>query len=385
MILTATPMIETKTPFYLRFGVTIATIAILAVGLYFGKSIVLPFLFSILLSTLLLPVVKFLQSKGLGKILSISFTIVVTLVVLGSIIYFLSTQIASFVQDLPGLEKRSRQLLWEGQQWVWEHLKIGYKAQAEYIEETKDQIKGPAVVGQTVLSITSLISYLVFLPTYAFLILYHKDMIKKFLITIFKDGDEDQVRAFLQESQLISQQYITGLLTEFCIVFALNCAGFLLLGIKYAIFLALVGAILNIVPYIGMIIANIICALITVMTAPEPVYAVWAAMVLAGVQLLDNNVLMPLIVGNKVKLNALAIILGVLVAGGLCGVPGMFLAIPSLALLKIIFERVDHLKPWAMLLGDETTAEEEQKNPVKRAITNVRRKKGKDRIAGMTK
>jgi predicted PurR-regulated permease PerM len=83
---------------------------------------------------------------------------------------------------------------------------------------------------------------------------------------------------------------------------------------------------------------------------------------------------MPLIVGNKVKLNALAIIIGVLVAGALAGVAGMFLAIPTLAVLKIIFERVEHLQPWAMLLGDETTIEEEQKNPVRRAFYRVRKK-----------
>jgi predicted PurR-regulated permease PerM len=378
MILTLQPMVEARNPFYLRFGLTVLTMAILAVGLHFGRSIILPFLFSILLSTLLLPVVKFLQAKGLGKILAISLTIIVTLFVLGSIVYFLSTQIATFLEDLPALEKRSKQLMWQAQKWVWENLNIGYKAQDQYIEETTEQIKGPAVVNRTVLSITGLISYLVFLPTYAFLILYHKDMIKKFLITIFKDGSEDQVRDFLQESQLISQQYITGLLIELCIVFVLNAVGFLVIGIKYPIFLALVGAILNIVPYIGMIIANIICLVITLMSASNPTHALWAAMVLAGVQLIDNNVLMPLIVGNRVKLNALAIILGVLVAGGLCGIPGMFLAIPSLALLKVIFERVDHLKPWAMLLGDETTIEEEQKNPVKRVLTRVR-SRGRDK------
>lgn len=367
-------MSDERNPFYLRFGVTILTMAILGVGIYFGRNIILPFLFSILLSTLLLPVVKFLQRKGLGKILSISITILVSMVIIISIIYFLSTQIGTFLQDIPALEKRSKQLLWEAQQWVHEHMNIGYKAQKEYLDETTEQIKAPDIVSRTVLSVTGVISYLIFLPTYAFLILYHKDMIKKFLITVFKDGTEDQVRDILQESQLISQQYITGLLIEFCIVFALNSTGFLILGIKYPIFLALVGAILNLVPYIGMIIANIICIMITLMASSDPTDAIGLAAIFAGVQLIDNNVLMPLIVGNKVKLNALAIILGVLTAGAISGIAGMFLAIPSLALFKVIFERVEHLKPWAMLLGDETTLEEEQKNLVKKVFTRVRKK-----------
>jgi predicted PurR-regulated permease PerM len=176
----------------------------------------------------------------------------------------------------------------------------------------------------------------------------------------------------LQESQMISQQYITGLLIELCIVFTMNTTGFLILGIKYAIFLALLSALLNIVPYIGMLIANAICIVVTLMSSKNPADAIWVSIVLTAVQLVDNNILMPWIVGNKVKLNALAIILGVLIAGMLAGVAGMFLAIPALAVLKLIFERVDRLKPWSILLGDETTAEEEMKNPVKRVISRVR-------------
>jgi predicted PurR-regulated permease PerM len=197
-------------------------------------------------------------------------------------------------------------------------------------------------------------------------------MIKKFLIEICKDGNEDKVRDVLHESQLISQQYITGLLIELCIVFTLNTVGFLILGIKYPVFLALLSAFLNIVPYIGMLIANIISILVTLMSSPEPTDAVWVCVVLTAVQLVDNNILMPWIVGNKVKLNAIAIILGVLISGALAGIAGMFLAIPALAVLKLIFERVDHLKPWAILLGDETTIEQEKKNPVKRVFHRVR-------------
>jgi predicted PurR-regulated permease PerM len=363
-----------ESPFYLRFGIILLSLAILAVGLYFGRSILLPFFFGILLAILLLPVTKFLQRLHLGKVASITITILTTVLVLGSLIYFLSTQIGSFLADFPTLEKRFHELLWTAQKWVAENLNIGMRAQREYIDETTEQMKSgsPQMLSKTVLTVTGVISYLVFLPIYAFLILYHKDMIKRFLIEVCKNGDENKVREILQESQTISQQYITGLLIELCIVFALNTAGFLILGIKYAIFLALLSALLNIVPYIGMIIANVICVLVTLMSAEHAGDAVMASVVLCVVQLIDNNILMPLIVGNKVKLNALAIILGVLVSGALAGVAGMFLAIPALAVLKLIFERVEGLKPWAILLGDETTAEEEKKNPVKNVINRAK-------------
>jgi predicted PurR-regulated permease PerM len=364
-------------PFYLRFGVTLVSLAVLAVGLHFGRPILLPFFFGILMAILLLPITKLLQRWRLGKIVSITIAVLGAMFLIGIIVYFLSSQIANFLEDIPTLSKRFKELMWSAQHWVYENLNIGIRAQKEYIDDTTEKMRteGPSLLSQTVLTLTGAISYLIFLPIYAFLVLYHKDMIKRFLIELCKDGDENKVREVLQESQMISQQYITGLLIELCIVFALNTAGFLILGIKYPVFLALLSALLNIVPYIGMLIANIICIMITLMSSSQPIDAVWVCAILTGVQLIDNNVLMPLIVGNKVKLNALAIILGVLTAGAIAGVAGMFLAIPALAVLKLVFERVEHLRPWALLLGDETTAEEEKKNPIKRVIHRVKSKR----------
>ncbi len=80
----------------------------------------------------------------------------------------------------------------------------------------------------------------------------------------------------------------------------------------------------------------------------------WVGLILAAVQFIDNNFGMPLIVGNKVRINALVTIVGVLIGGALCGVPGMFLAIPGLAVLKVIFDKVPELQAWGLLLGDET-------------------------------
>ena len=72
------------------------------------------------------------------------------------------------------------------------------------------------------------------------------------------------------------------------------------------------------------------------------------------VQFIDNNLLVPLVVGSKVRINALVSIVGVLIGGALAGISGMFLSIPAIAILKVIFDRVDGLKPWGILLGDQT-------------------------------
>ena len=104
-----------------------------------------------------------------------------------------------------------------------------------------------------------------------------------------------------------------------------------------------------------MLVAGAICMLITLASTNEIADIIWVAVVLTIVQFIDNNILMPYVVSSKVKINALVSIIGVLVGGALAGVSGMFLSIPGIAIMKAVFDRVDGLKPWGMILGDDIT------------------------------
>ncbi len=363
-------------PIFLKLPLTLVTIALIAAALYLGSSILVPLSFSVLLAMLLHPVVNFLHDHKLNRVVAILLSIFISLCLIGAVIFFLSKQIGNFLNDIPTLTARLRELLNEVKIWIQEHLNIDIREQNQYLSDTKEKMtdEGPAMVQRTVVTLTEVISYFVFLPVYTFLILYHKDTIKRFLAEFFRRRDDEKVTEVVEESQTICQQYLTGMLIELVIVFALNALGFIIVGIRYPIFLALTAALLNIVPYIGMLIANIFCMLITLVSTDDVTNVFWVAGVLGLVQVADNNILMPFIVGSKIKINAMAIILGVLIGGALCGVPGMFLAIPGLAVMKVIFERVESLRPWAILLGDETASRSFQRNPIKSAFTRLRRR-----------
>jgi predicted PurR-regulated permease PerM len=364
-------------PFSARVCFTLVSIALIAVAIYLGRSILVPLFFSIILALILSPITNFLMAKKVGRFVSILIPVVLSLIIIGSLVYFLSSQISSFFNDMPALEKRFQELIDLGQKWVNKTFHIAPWQQDKYLTETAEKMKdnGPKLLQQTFITLKEIASYFLLFPFYTFLILYHKSTIKTFLVQICTRSEEDRVVDVLHESQSIILQYVTGLLIELAIVFSLNAAGFLIFGIPYPVFLALVAALLNIVPYIGMLVANIFCILITLVSSESIQDAAIVAAVLSGVQIIDNNILMPLVVGNKIRINALAIITGVLVGGALAGVSGMFLAIPGIALMKVIFERVNNLKPWATLLGDEIANDTEAKNPIKSAITRMKTKK----------
>lgn len=362
--------INGESPAYLRISLNLITITLIATALYLGKGILIPLFFSMLLAILLHPVVSFMVRRKLDRVAAILISIILALCVIGVVVYFLSSQISHFLDDIPALKERLKDLATTVKHWVHNTFNIAIRDQNQYIDKTAEQMSddSPTLVQRTVLTLTEIVSYVIFLPVYTFLILYHKDMFKRFLIEVFQRNEKARVTEILDESQYICQQYVTGMLIELVIVFALNSAGFLILGIKYPIFLALISALLNIVPYIGMLIANLFCVLVTLVSSDPGFNVLWVVGILSAVQVLDNNILLPYIVGSKVKINALAIILGVVIGGALCGIPGMFLCIPGLAIMKVIFERIDSLKPWALLLGDETTAALEHKNPIKRML-----------------
>lgn len=357
-------------PFYQKFSFNLISIALLCVALIYGTDLFMPFLCSVLLATLLLPFTKFLARKKFPKVLSVMIPLLLSIALGAGIIYLLSAQIINFMDDLPALKERFNEVGLSFQKWFRESTDMTIKKQNVYVKQAVDNLKekAPQIAGVTVGSITGILTYLFLLPIYTFLLLYYRVIIKKFLVDVFKNGSEDKVREILTESTTISQQFITGLIIETAIVFALNTVGFLVLGIKYAVFLALLAALLNLIPYVGMLTANILCMIITLVTSDSTSDVLWVGAILAVVQILDNNIMMPLIVGNKVRINALVTIIGVLIGGMLCGIPGMFLAIPTIAVIKVICDKVDELKPWGALLGDGITTEDSSKRKIPKRV-----------------
>ncbi len=351
-------MTHNTQPFYQKLGFTLLSLALICAALYYGGDIILPVMVSILLAALLLPATNFLNRKGLPKALSITIPIVVTVVLGASVLYLLSAQILNFADDMPALKERVNGVISDLQKWIRANTHITVRKQNEYVNQTLENLKegAPRMASATFGSITDFLAYSVLLPVYTFLILYYRTLIKKFLIDVFKNGSEERVSEILTGSTAIAQRYILGLMIETSVVFALNTTGFLILGINYAIFLALLAALLNVIPYVGMLVANVICMFVTLISSDSTADVLWVGAILAVVQIIDNNILMPAVVGNHVRINSMATIVGVLVGGALCGMLGMFLAIPILAVSKVICDHVPDLKPWGDLLGDGTPA-----------------------------
>ncbi|MFI5131854.1 MAG: AI-2E family transporter [Chitinophagales bacterium] len=344
-------MTNLSIPFYIRLTVHLLGLFLLGIVIYTGSGIIMPLCFAILLAMLLLPVVNWFIRIGIPNVPAILLAILLAALFMGGVIYFLSSQVANFMSDLPAIKEKLNQHLSTVQEWINEKLNINKKQQAEAVETAKQNMQSGTGGMTALMSVAGGLAMVILLPIYTFLILYYRKLIHKFLINVFPTRHNDRVEEVLTESKSIVQGYMVGLLLEMIIVTVLNTIGFLIIGVEYAIFLAVLAAVLNLIPYIGMLIASVICMAVTLTTSDSMSDIVWVGAVLIGVQFIDNNFIMPYVVSSKVRINALVSIVGVLIGGALAGLSGMFLSIPVLAILKVIFDRVEGLKPWGDLLG----------------------------------
>ena len=343
-----------KLPFYAKFALIAIGIFAFIFTLYVGQTIILPLLYSAVIAILLNPLVNYLVSKKINRAAAIGIAVLVTIIVTAALFYFISIQFSMFSETYPQLKEKFSETSTKVIQWTSQRFNIKESKINEWIENTKNESVNNmgGAIGQTVNTLTSVLIILFLLPVYIAMILYYKPLLLEFIRKIFPNDHHSTVQDILINSKTIIQTYLSGLLLEAAIVATLNSSGLLILGINYAIILGITGAILNIIPYIGGVVAIALPMIIALVTKDSYTPALLVFGLYMLIQFIDNNFIIPYIVASKVKINALMSVIVVLVGAALWGVPGMFLSIPLTAIVKVIFDNIEPLKPWGFLLGN---------------------------------
>ncbi len=340
-----------KYPFFFRSTVTLFGIILFVYMLFVLRSIMIPLAFALMIAILLNPFVNFLNSKKINRVVSISIALLIAILFVAGVLYFISSQVVNFSNNMPALEQKFSVLFHNLQLWLQNNYSLPIYKQREYLSELGESLK--PLIGQTLGTVLGTLSVIFLLPVYIFLLLYYKTLILNFLYEIFSERNSEGVSNVLYETKNAIQSYMVGLLLEALIIGVLNSTALLILGVQYAVLLGVIGALLNILPYIGGIIAVIIPVLIATVTKDGYTTQIGIIIAYSIIQFLDNHLIVPQIVSSQVKINALVSIVVVLLGGAIWGISGMFLSVPFVAVLKIIFDRVDGLRPWGKLLGSE--------------------------------
>ncbi|MBA5793571.1 AI-2E family transporter [Flavobacterium sp. xlx-214] len=345
-----------QVPFVIRLTcVLLSIIAIVYIAIV-GKAVLVPLVMGFLIAMLLLPLSNFQERKlKFPRIVSsLVSPILFTLVVLG-VFYFIGTQMAQFTEDLPEFKQQMEHLFHEIQVFVYNKFGVSEQEQLQYITKNAGEVlkKGSGVVGTAVSSVTSMLASSMFVFLGIFFFLLYRSHLVKFIIWCFPPKDQSKVKDVVSEIQSIIKQYIFGLMIQVVAVSVLMFIAYSIIGIKYAVLFAVLCGVLNLIPYIGIFTATVLAAVVTLATG-EPIQALWVIVAVVVVNSIDGNIITPKIIGSKVSLNSFVVLFGIVIAESIWGVAGMFLAIPILAIFKIIFDNVEGMRPYGFVLGEDS-------------------------------
>lgn len=350
---------QLQLPFIVRLTLTLLSIIMLGYLAVEGKTLLSPLLFSLLLAFLMLPLANFFERKfQFRRSLSSIVTVIIMIALLYGVGYIFAMQLSELWGDWPLLEMQVTNSFHEIQYWISKTFDIKVSKQRTYLADSAEKALATSaiMVGTTLITLSSSLLFLAFTLLFTFFILNYRRLLYRFLNAVFAEDYRLKVSETINEIQRIIKKYITGLFIQMMIVSMLMVLTLSLLGVKYAILLGLIAGVFNIIPYIGISSALLISVLITFATAGIT-KAFFVLLAFVGVHAIDGNILMPLIVGSKVKINALIAFIGIIIGEMLWGISGMFLCIPYLAIVKIIFKKVDSLNAWSILLSEEPKSE----------------------------
>lgn len=341
-------------PFSLRLAGWLISAVIIVYILYILQDMLVPLIFSALFAVMLFPASKRLEKWGFPRILSISISLILFFTIIIGLIYLVTMQIQDFDEQLPKLTQKATYWTDKFQKFISETFHLSRKKQVLEVQKlVTDSLKnGASFITNAVATTTSTLATATLVPIFVFFFLLYRDFFRHFFYQLFSSKHKRKVDIGIRKIYDVVQSYLVGLILVIIIVGILNSAGLLLLGIDHAIFFGFFAAFLLLIPYIGVMIGSILPALMALITKDSPMYALAVLAIFGVVQFLEGNFITPNIVGSKVSINPMAAMIVLILWGNLWGVSGLILALPCIAIIKVIFDLVEPLKPFGYLLGD---------------------------------
>lgn len=321
------------------------------------KNFLYPIGLAVLFAYLLFPIANYFEKKGAHRIVANLVAIWTGIIIFYTALFFMYTELKSLFNDMPALEAQALRNVDE----LIRELSQFFSSTADYKGANAKELisglfaKSSQNMGEFLSSTAQMFFTIFMMPVYIFFLLYYRNKYFYFSLMLIPPKNHEMAEKTLREISHVVRSYMTGIFKVVLILVVLNSIGLSIIGIKYAIFMGIIAAICNFIPYFGTIIGFTFPLLMALFTGDGPGQAVGVVLLFIIIQFLENNILTPNITGGEVRVNPFFIILGVLIGGIVWGIPGMFIIVPAMAAMRITFENIPELMPWAYLISDSGT------------------------------
>ncbi len=322
---------------FLTLFLTLALILIISIG-----DMLMPVLASAVIAYLLEGVVGLFERRGIPRLFAvvsvfIFFILFVVLIMFG-LLPALTRQIAQLVDQLPDIVTQGQQALMRLPD------KYPELISAEHIQEVFGVVRQEITeFGQTLLTVSlssvvgviTMMIYLVLMPLLVFFFLKDKQLISEWFVS-FLPEDRNFASQVWQDVDRQVANYVRGKFWEIIIIWAVSLVTFSLFGLQYAMLLAVLVGLSVIIPYIGAAVVTIPVLLIAWFQWGWSADFMWLAVAYGVIQALDGNVLVPMLFSEVVNLHPVAIVVAILLFGGIWGFWGIFFAIPLATVVQAV-------------------------------------------------
>ena len=342
----------------IRISLLLLTIILFIYGVIAAKQFLFPLAIGAMFAYLLFPIANFLEKHRFPRILAILTSIAFALVIIGVIVFLFYRQLTKMFADFDTLKESANTNIELLQHNLENLLGLQDNRLEQFLKTQVDQFfqGNGGELGKAFSTTTGTILRIVLLPIYVFLFLYYRTKFAYFILKIVRKEQKHVTIKILRDISTVAARYMGGVSIVVLILCVLNSTGLLIIGVDYAILLGITSAFFNFIPYFGTLMGGAIPLLFVLLTTSDPLhYGLYVIILYAIVQVIENNILTPNIVGGNVKINPFFIILGLMMGGMVWGIPGMLVVVPFLAILRIIFYHIESMQPYAFLLGPRGT------------------------------
>lgn len=318
-----------------------------------GRPLLSPLVLAIILSLLLHPFCRRMENWKVPRVLSALSSMMIVFVILFIVFSYFSYEVTKIASEMPEVGSRIDYTVDKITLWLEDNIGIGEQDQARYIKNMMNNfLEGSSnILGTTVGMTADIIGAIILLFFSMFFLLYYRQFFVEFLYKVTENNNNAHLRNLLYKIEEVVKSYVLGIITVIGILAVLNTLGLALIGIEFAFFFGVLAALLTIIPYLGVFIGSLLPIAYAFITKDALWYPVAVAVLFWFIQFMEGNFITPNIVGNKVSLNPFVVLVALFAGGLVWGPIGMILAIPVVAIAKVIFDEVESLKPYGYLLG----------------------------------
>jgi predicted PurR-regulated permease PerM len=346
---------QKELPFIQKLSYTLLVIVLIVVIMYYTRTLMVPLFIAALIAILLRPLSARLENWGVPRPVAAVFCLLLAVAVVVGAVYLISTQVRFLVRDLPLIQQRLAAIADRLNHFLQSSNIIPYENGHTLINDNIAMLfsSGSTLILRLFNATSSVFAFSMIIPIYVFFMLLYRSNIKIFLIYVLQKHPalkEERIVIGMQEA---IQNYVSGILLVVLILWVINSIGLSIIGVNHAIFFAAIAALLNIIPFLGTFVGSSLPVAYVLITDDSLWLAATIVIFMTVVQLCESYLITPNVVGDKVSVNPLSIIIALILGGTVWGLPGLFLAMPAVAILKVAFDNIEGLKPYGILLGSE--------------------------------